>query len=137
MADYSQLMNLEKKPKEQKPASSVQSTVQSINQSTNRSTGQLSSQSTSQPTNRSISQPGYSSRSKIVDKPKAFYITEQLNKRLDDAVRYFQEKHGIKKVDRSTLVNVLLDNDANWSEEALDLVLDRVISQLTSRLTNR
>ena len=122
MADYSQLMNLEKKPKEQKPASSVQSTVQSINQSTNRSTGQLSSQS------------GYSSRSKIVDKPKAFYITERLDKRLDDAVRYFQEKHGIKKVDRSTIVNVMLDNDANWTEETLDLVLDKVISQLTSRL---
>ena len=137
MADYSQLMNLEKKPKEQKPASSVQSTVQSINQSTNRSTGQLSSQSTSQPTNRSISQSGYSSRSKIVDKPKAFYITERLDKRLDEAVRYIQEKHGIKKVDRSTLVNALLDNDAHWSEEALDLLIDKVISQLMSRLTNR
>jgi hypothetical protein len=139
MADYSQLMNLEKEKKEkgQKPVSSVQSTAQSINQSTNRSTDLSTSQLTSHTTNQSISQPAYASRSKIVDKPKAFYITEQLNKRLDDAVRYFQEKHGIKKVDRSTLVNVLLDNDANWSEEALDLVLDRVISQLTSRLTNR
>ena len=137
MADYSQLMNLEKEKKGQKPTSSVQSTAQSINQSASRSTDQSTSQSSSQPPNRSSSQPTYASRSKIVDKPKAFYITEQLNKRLDDAVRYFQEKHGIKKVDRSTLVNVLLDNDANWTDEALDLVLDRVISQLTSRLTNR
>jgi hypothetical protein len=136
MADYSQLMNLEK-GKKAKPDTSVQSTKQSINQSTNRSTDQSSSQSSGQPLNRSISQPAYSSHSKIVDKPKAFYITERLDKRLDTAVRYFQEKHGIKKVDRSTLVNVLLDNDANWTEEALDGVLDRVISQLTSRLTNR
>src|SRR5437870_2209322 len=117
MADYTQLMNLEKEKKEkgQKPVSSVQST--------NRSTDQSTGQPTSQPPNRSISQPASASRSKIVDKPKAFYITERLDKRLDEAVRYFQEKHGIKKVDRSTLVNVLLDNDANWTEEALDLVL--------------
>ncbi len=137
MADYSQLMNLEKKEKGQKPVTSVQSTSQSINQSTNRSTDQSSSQSTSQTLHRSNSQPAYTSRSKIVDKPKAFYITERLDKHLDDAVRYFQEKHGIKKVDRSTLVNVLLDNDAHWTDEALDVVLERVISQLTNRLINR
>jgi len=77
------------------------------------------------------------SYSKIVDRPKAFYITERLDKHLDHAVRYFQEKHGIKKVDRSTIVNALLDNAANWTEEALDVVLDKVISQLTSRLTHR
>ncbi len=130
MADYSQLMNLEKKQKVKTPASPVQSTSQSIKQSSNRSTDQSASRLINQETNRSSS-------SKIVDKPKAFYITERLNKRLDDAVRYFQERHGIRKVDRSTLVNAILDNDANWTEEALDLVLDRVISQLTSRLTNR
>src|SRR5437763_8713572 len=132
MADYSQLMNLEKKPKAQKSPSSVQSTTQSINQPANRST----SPSASQTPHRSNSQPASSYRSKIVDKPKAFYITERLDKRIDEAVRYFQEKHGIRKVDRSTLVNVLLDNDAAWTEEALDLVLEKVIGQLTSRLTN-
>ncbi len=133
MADYTQLMNLEKKQKGKTPASPVQSTTQSIKQSTYQSTSRLINQETI----RSSSQSAHSSSTKIVDKPKAFYITERLNKRLDEAVRYFQEKHGIRKVDRSTLVNVILDNDANWTEEALDLVLDRVISQLTSRLTNR
>src|SRR5713101_1813277 len=120
MADYSQLMNLEKKPKGQKPLSSVQSTAESINQPTDRPTDQSSSQKLSKRPHRSSNQSASFSRSKIVDKPKAFYITERLDKRLDDAVRYIQEKHGIKKVDRSTLVNVLLDNDANWSKETLN-----------------
>ena len=35
------------------------------------------------------------------------------------------------------LVTAILDNEANWTEEALDLLLDRVISHLTNRLTNR
>src|SRR4026207_1582205 len=48
--------------------------VQSVAQSTSQSTGQSIGQST-----------------KIVDRPKAFYITEQLDRRLDRAVRYLQE----------------------------------------------
>jgi len=71
----------------------------------------------------------------VVDRPKAFYITKRLDRRLDEAVRYYQEKHAIRKVDRSTVVNALLDTDTNWTEEALDLLVDRVLSQLTSRLT--
>ena len=74
------------------------------------------------------------SGNKIVEKPKAFYITQRVDKKLDEAVRYFQEVHGIKKADRSTIVNALLDNEANWTEEALDLLVDRVIGLLTSRL---
>lgn len=72
-----------------------------------------------------------------MDKPRGFYITERLNQRIDEAVRYFQVKHGIKKVDRSIVVTALLDNAAYWTEEALDLLVDRVINQLTHRLTNR
>ncbi len=72
-----------------------------------------------------------------MEKPRAFYITERLNQRLDEAVRYYQEKHNLKKVDRSVIVTALLDNEANWTEDALELLVDRVISQLTSRLTNR
>ncbi|MSP12833.1 MAG: hypothetical protein EXR62_07735 [Chloroflexi bacterium] len=92
--------------------------------------GQPIDQPVSQSTNRSTSP----SPTKLVDRPKAFYITERLDKQLDQAVRYFQEKHGIKKVDRSTIVNAILDNEANWTEESLNLLVSRVISQLTSRL---
>ena len=98
-------------------------------------TNQSSSQSTGQSTNRPIRQSTKGSR--VLDRPKAFYITERLDKRLDEAVRYLQETHGIRKVDRSTVVNALLDNEANWTEEALDLIVDRVIGQLTSRLTEK
>jgi hypothetical protein len=128
MADYTQLMNLEKKHKGE-TSPTTQSTLQSINQSTNQPTNQL--------TNRPTNPQSFATGTKIVEKPKAFYITERLNKRLDEAVRYFQEKHGIKKVDRSTLVNVMLDAEANWTEENLDKLVEKVISQLTSRLTNR
>ncbi len=135
MADYTQLMNLEKKPKKQEtPAhaqqsSSNQSTEQSINQSTDQSINRLTEQLTNR-FNRTNS-------IKVMDKPRGFYITEQLNKQIDEAVRYYQEKHNLKKVDRSIVVTALLDNEANWTEVALDLLLDRILNQLTSRLTNR
>jgi hypothetical protein len=135
MADYTQLMNLEKKPKKQassphaQESSPNQSTAQSINQSTDQSINQLTSRLTNRLTHSDII--------KVMDKPRGFYITEQLNKRIDEAVRYYQEQHNLKKVDRSIVVTALLDNEANWTEEALDLLLDRILNQLTSRLTNR
>ena len=71
-----------------------------------------------------------------MDKPRGFYITEQLNKRIDEAVRYYQEKHNLAKVDRSIVVTAILEDESNWTEEALDLLSERVISHLISRLTN-
>jgi hypothetical protein len=98
-----------------------------------RSTGQ----STRQSTNQSISQPTGRPITKIVDRPRAFYITERLDDQLDKAVAYLQKTHGIKKVDRSVIVNALLDHDTLWTEEALDQLVERVISQLTNRLISR
>jgi hypothetical protein len=98
---------------------------QSTGQSTHQSTGQLINQPTSRPL------------SHIVDRPKAFYITEGLDEKLDQAVTYLQKKHGIKKVDRSVIVNALLDNDTLWTDEALDQLVESVVSQLTSRLMSR
>ncbi len=103
---------------------------QPAGQSANQSTSQSAVQSTKQSTKRQTKQQ----ESKIVDRPKGFYITERLDRRLDEAVRYLQEEHGIKKVDRSALVNALLDNDATFTQAALDRLVDRVIHQLTSRL---
>jgi len=97
--------------------------------STSQSTSQLTSQSIGQPTKRPFT--------KIVDRPKAFYITEGLDENLDKAVTYLQKKHGIKKVDRSAVVNALLDNNTLWTDEALDQLVDKVVSQLTSRLMSR
>jgi hypothetical protein len=96
-----------------------------------------SSQSTGQSTHQSIGQSTSRSFTKIVDRPKAFYITEGLDENLDKAVRYLQKKHGIKKVDRSVVVNALLDNNTLWTDEALDQLVERVVSQLTNRLISR
>jgi hypothetical protein len=95
------------------------------------------SQSTGQSTSQFISQPIHQPFTKIVDRPKAFYITEGLDEKLDNAVTYLQKKHGIKKVDRSVIVNALLDNETLWTDEALDQLVERVVSQLTSRLVSR
>ena len=94
-------------------------------------------QSTRQSTNHLINQPTNRPFTKIVDRPKAFYITENLDENLDKAVNYLQKKHGIKKVDRSVIVNALLENDTLWTDEALDQLVERVVSQLTTRLISR
>jgi hypothetical protein len=98
---------------------------------------QSPSQSTRQSTNQSIGQPTNRPFTKIVDRPKAFYITEGLDENLDKAVHYLQKNHGIKKVDRSVVVNALLDNDTLWTDEALDHLVESVVSQLTTRLISR
>ncbi len=134
MADYSQLMDLEKTKKAPVTHAPVQKPPSY--QPSNRSTTQSTHQSTKRLTKRSIYQ-SIDAGNKILDKPKAFYITHRLNQHIDKAVRYFQEEHNIKKVDRSVVITAILDNEAYWTEEALDLLVDRVISQLTHRLTNR
>jgi hypothetical protein len=107
-----------------------------ISQSTGQLVDRPTSQSITQSTTQSTNPLPHIPTNKIVGRPKAFYITERLDARLDAAVKYVQEKHGIKKVDRSTIVNALLDTDDNWTEESLDLLVSRIISLLTSRLTS-
>jgi hypothetical protein len=143
MADYTQLMNLEKQQKKQPLPSSVQpppsrqSATPSTTQSTTSSPDRSMNQSIEQSINQSTTQSIRNTTDKVMEKPRGFYITERVNQRIDETVRYYQEKHNLKKVDRSIVVTVLLENEANWTEEALDLLLDKVIHQLTRRLTNR
>src|SRR5262245_14122065 len=61
-----------------------QSVNQSIDQSTNQSTKQLIG--------------------KVVNRPVAFYIPEVVNKKIDEAVQYYQDKRHLK-FDRSALVS--------------------------------
>lgn len=117
----------------QEPAASPD---QSATQMSSRLTSRSTSRSTSQPTGQSTKQPRSRPGSRIVDRPKAFYITERLDQRLNEAVTYLQTQHGIRKVDRSTVINALLDKDELWSEEALDHLVDQVVSQLTDRLVS-
>src|SRR5579859_718103 len=104
--------NPQEKADSSQPTKSIDHTTnQSINQSMNRAIEQ------------SIASPSPISENRVMDKPRGFYITEQVNQRIDKAVRYFQEKHGLKKVDRSIVVTAILENEALWTDEALDLLL--------------
>jgi hypothetical protein len=96
-----------------------QPTAQSIDKSTSQSTDRL----TDLPSGR------------VGGRAKAFYITERLDRRLDEAVQYFKSKN-INKVDRSTVVNAMLDQEEQFKEESLERLVDRVVGQLASRLTD-
>jgi hypothetical protein len=90
-------------------------------------------QSADRPVDQSVDRSTEQSTRRLVGRPKAFYITEWIDAQLDEAVRYFQEQHGIKKVDRSSVVNAMLNGQDVWKKDALDRLVDRLISQLTSR----
>ena len=63
-----------------------------------------------------------------MQKPVGFYISLQLDERLDAAVRYFKEKHGFPKVGRFVVLNALLESGEHWTEQTLDLLVSQVIT---------
>ena len=102
-----------------------------------QSTSQSTDQSLNRPIHRPIDQPTYplidvDELGPVVEKPKAFYITQKVDRWLDEAVRYLQEK-GLYKVDRSILVNALLHQPDFFKHDSLD----RLRSQLLAHLTNK
>jgi hypothetical protein len=101
---------------------------QPVGQSTNRSIDQ----STNQSTDQSINQLTGS----VVERPVAFYVPKIIDKKIDEAVIYYQENHK-KKIDRSAVVSALLGDPDIWTHEALDKLADKVVNQLTNRLTSR
>jgi hypothetical protein len=106
--------------------STRRSTAQSTDRSTNQSIDQLTEQSIAQAT-----EPPFDS-SPILGKPKGFYITEQQDEDLNTAVVKLTARlkgRGTHKVDRSTVVRLLL--------EVSDVTDDRSINRLANRLVNR
>jgi hypothetical protein len=83
------------------------------------------------PINQLINHPN----THLMQKPVGFYISPQLDDRLDAAVRYYKVRHGFRKVDRSVVLNALLESGENWTDQALDLLVSRVINILTRKLT--
>lgn len=106
-------------------------------QSDGQSSEQPMERSIDQSTERSIEYNVSTKTSRVLEKPKGFYITEGLDRRIDQAVRYLKETHGIKKVDRSVVVTVMLEKDDYWTEQSLDQLVEPVIRQLTSRLMGK
>jgi len=113
------------KPKRSKPKSTTQST------------DQLSNRSTGQSTNRSVDRPiDLDSLGPVVDRPRAFYITQKVDQWLDDGVRYLRSK-GIHKVDRSVLVNAILHDPEHYQSKSLDNLRKRILTHLTNKSLKR
>jgi hypothetical protein len=72
----------------------------------------------------------------VVDRPVAFYIPEVINKKIDEAVQYYEDEHRMK-FDRSAVVSAILGDPKIWTGKALDQLTSKVTEQLTSRLTGR
>jgi hypothetical protein len=73
---------------------------------------------------------------RTVNRPVAFYIPEVINKKIDEAMQYYQDKRRMK-FDRSAIVSAILGDPKLWTHKSLDELIDNVTEQLTSRLTNR
>src|SRR5258708_3190144 len=79
------------KPKERKQIEVKKETKNS--QSINQQTKQPVRQPVNRPTDPSISQfIDFDELGPVVEKPRAFYITQKVDRWLDEAVRYLQEK---------------------------------------------
>jgi hypothetical protein len=119
-----------------RPRVADESTDQLTRELTKESTRQLTRQSTNESTRRLPEQSPVGSTNRTVGRPKAFYITVRLDHHIEEAVRYFQDVWGIKKVDRSAVVNAMLDDDKKWTDAELDKMARRIVGLLTSRLTS-
>ena len=105
----------------------------------------LVDQSTDQSTKRPVNHPADRStdqRSKvdtlgpIVDRPRAFYITQKVDRWLDEAVRYLRD-NGIHKMDRSVLVNALIHNPDHFKPTSLEKIRQRLLDHLINKSLRR
>lgn len=105
---------------------------QPIVPSTNPSTSQSTDQLVHPPTNQSFD------LSSVVGRPKAFYITQKQDEDLDVAVGKLNKKIGERinqKIDRSTVVRLILEEASLTSEQTIAKLVKRLASRLISQLT--
>jgi hypothetical protein len=129
MGVYDELASLDSKPptrrKKKKSKSTKRSASQPIDQSASRST------------DRSIDQPiDLDSLGPVVDRPRAFYITQRIDRWLNEAVRYLKGK-GLHKVDRSVVVNTLMHDGELFKPKQLDRLRQKVLAHLTNKSLKR
>jgi len=106
-----------------------QSTDQSTNRSTNRPTNRLTTWLTDPIAD--VDELG-----SVVERPRAFYITQKVDVWLDEAVRYLRGK-GLNKVDRSVLINALLHNEGLYKPRFLNRIRKRLLAHLTNKSLKR
>ena len=68
----------------------------------------------------------------MVARPSAFYITQSVDRWLDEAVRYLKEK-GLHKADRSVLMNAILHDPKLFEPNSLDGLRSRLLAHLTNK----
>ena len=115
-----------------------------VDRPANRSAGRSASQSTdpsttppAKPTPAAAAVPAFDT-SAILGRPKSFYITERQDRELDIAVGKLQEKlngRGNQKVDRSTVMRLLLEVNNITDDETVDRLAGHLVSRLVSQLT--
>lgn len=110
------------------PLSTEQSTDGSIDQSIHQSSAESADASSPRPVDRSA----------ILGRPKAFYITAQQDADLDHAVQQLaalaEGKVG-QKIDRSTLVRLLLEQADLKNPDTAHKLYNQLVSRLISQLT--
>ena len=108
-------------------------TDQPVDRSTDQPTAQSTSQSTDRPIGKSFT---VDALGPVVARPSSFYITQKLDRWLDEGVRYLREK-GLHKADRSVLVNTLLHDPDLYKPAKLDKLRERVLVHMTNRTLRR
>ena len=112
-----------------------------VDQSTDQSTNQL----TNRPIDRQIDQLtnwlaysdlDVSKLGPVVERPRAFYITQKVDNWLDEAVRYLRQK-GMHKVDRSVLINALLHNQDLFKPRFLNKISKILLAHMTNKSLKR
>ena len=108
-----------------------------VDQSTDQSTNQLTNRSTNRLTDWLIDPiTDVDELGSVVERPRAFYITQKVDLWLDEAVRYLRGK-GIHKVDRSVLINALLHHDAILNPRFLNTISKILLAHLTNKSLKR
>ena len=154
MGIYGDLLKLNKQPAS--PAESVKTTPPSERDKTIRGSGfttgsqaeedtqqysrpvdqsvdQSTSQSTDQSTEQAIDMNGIGP---VVARPLAFYVTQQVDAWLDEAVHYLRVQ-GLHKVDRSVIVNALLHDKMLYDKRNLKALRPKILAHMANKFMAR
>lgn len=139
MGIYDDLSNLEarsstpsqsKKAREKKtPVGKPRNPQESVERPTSQPIEQPTDQSTDLSTEIDALGP-------VVGRPCSFYITQNVDRWLDEAVRYLREK-GLHKMDRSVLLNALIHDRIRFKPASLDKLRPKLLAHLTNKSLKR
>lgn len=137
---HSSYFSQEKTKDEEKAAENKAQSV-AVDESIDLSVDSIIDQSVDQSIDQSASRQSkrHANRSAILGKPKAFYITKKQDKDLDLLVQKLsQELEGKinQKIDRSTVVRLILDASDPMDAQAVKRLAKQLVDQLVSQLVD-